>query len=288
MAPLRFVEGVLLEADGSVASMPEYAVVGHPVEHSLSPQLHEAALRARGIDARYRAIDVAPEALGTFLRVAWDQGARGLNLTVPHKRAVLAEVAACSDECSEIGAANTLARRRQFWFAHNTDARGLALALQRWWGPALPAVAAKVAVIGSGGAARAALAAARALGAVSIRVLARRPERAAWAAERGARIFGMEESALAPATLVLQCTPVGLDPDEPAVIGLQHCAPSTAVLDLTYCSRPNALEREARARGLPYRDGRGMLVAQAALSFSMWLGALPPLDEMAAAIGLDP
>lgn len=285
---LVFARGRLTDATGAPAEWPDLAVLGDPVAHSASPRLHATALRARGLDHEYAAIRVSADELGACLEAAGHHGVLGLNLTVPHKEHGLELCDHVSDEAREIGAANTLVRRRERWYAHNTDARGLALALQSWRGRRLGAVLEHVVVVGSGGAARAAVVCARALGARRIRVLARHPERADWAASMGAVVEALPERAPATATLVLQCTPLGLDPGhDPSPLSLEAVASTAAAVDLTYADRPSAFLREADARGIDAIDGRRMLVAQAALAFSMWFGAQPPVEAMGRVFDLD-
>lgn len=285
---LVFDGGRLHDASGHEVAWPGLAVLGDPVAHSLSPRLHTAALRARGLDHDYAAIRVGTEDLATCLVTAAEHGVLGLNLTVPHKEHGLALCAQVSDEAREIGAANTLVRRRDRWHAHNTDARGLALALQSWRGRRLARSLDQVVVIGSGGAARSAVVCARALGSRRIRVLARRPERATWATAMGAVAEALPERIPTTATLILQCTPLGLDPElDPSPLSLDGLASTAIVVDLTYADRPSAFLRQAIGRGVDAIDGRRMLVAQAALAFSMWFGAQPPLTAMGEVLGLE-
>lgn len=284
MGALEFAEGRLRGPDGADSPWPQFAVLGDPVGHSLSPRLHAAALAARGIDATYRAVRVAPADLADALAVAIEHGARGLNLTVPHKESGLDLVARATDECRHIGAANTLVARAGTWIAHNTDARGMAMSLDRAMGAQLSGHLRECVLIGAGGAARAAAAALEGLGARRITVAARRPDRAAWCARFHASAVALDEAEFRTATLVVNCTPAGLDPDDDPPVDPARLNRDAYVLDLTYADRPSRLLREFGGRG---QDGRGMLIAQAALAFSVWFGALPPVAEMAAAIGLD-
>lgn len=284
---LRFQEGALRGADDAIVAWPELAVLGDPVAHSLSPILHTAALEQRGIDARYRAVQVTSGDLEAALADAVSSGVRGLNLTLPHKEQAIALCAYVSDEVQEIGATNTLVRRDATWRAHNTDARGLALALQSWRGRGLTRSLGRVVIVGAGGAARAAVVCARALGARRVEVHSRRPERAQWAEELGAEVRLLDATARLEATLVIQCTPLGLDPArDPSPIAADALPTDAIAVDTTYADRPSAFLRDATARGVDCIDGRGMLVGQAALAFSMWFGAQPPLETMARAIGL--
>jgi shikimate dehydrogenase len=98
----------------------------------------------------------------------------------------------------------------------------------------------------------------------------------------------LPERAPATATLVLQCTPLGLDPEhDPSPVSLEAVSATTAVVDLTYADRPSAFLRQADARGIDAIDGRRMLVAQAALAFSMWFGAQPPVAAMGRVLDLE-
>lgn len=287
---LRFTKGELRTGDAraELVALPTLAVLGAPVSHSLSPVLHRAALRERGIDASYAAIEVPARQLSELLAQGLAAGMRGLNLTRPLKQAVLEAVPARSEEVERIGAANTLSVRRGRWHAHNTDARGLAMALENWRGRRLSSSLLDVVVIGAGGAARAAVTCAQALGARRITVAARRPEVVSWAPVWGVGVRSLEPEALAKATLVLQCTPLGVDPqNDPSPVSLERLASTAIAVDLTYGSSPSAFLREARARGVQAIDGMPMLIAQAALSFSMWHGEQPPLRAMAAAVGHD-
>ena len=284
MRVAEFLEGRLGTPEGDPRPWPALAVLGDPVAHSLSPDLHAAALAARGIEAEYAAIRVRREDLAGALASALDAGVRGLNLTVPLKEEGLGLAARATDECRRIGATNTLVARAGGWMAHNTDARGLAMALERALGSGLSRQLRACHVIGSGGSARASVVALEALGSGPVTVVARSVERADWCAGFGAAVTSLDGYDPSGATLLVNCTPVGLDPDEDPVVRVDRLDADAYVLDLTYSTRPSRLLAGFAGRG---QDGRAMLVAQAALSFSAWYGALPPLPEMAAAIGLD-
>jgi shikimate dehydrogenase len=282
---LRFRSGELW--DGSQRShWPQLAVIGAPIEHSLSPTLHGAALEALGLAARYERLHVEPEALAVFLQAALESGMRGLNLTHPHKQLVLACGVRPAEEVVRVGAANTLVARGTEWVAHNTDLRGFALALQRWRGRSLAATLREVLVLGSGGAARAVCAALEDLGALRVRLAARHPAHAAWALARGLPVTALAEAEIGTASLVVQCTPLGWKPDDPSPLSDRRWR-SAAAFDLCYASQPTAFLAQARAAGAAVEDGRAMLVAQAALAFTLWFGGASPLAIMARSLELD-
>ena len=139
----------------STAATRLLALLGHPVAHSRSPAIHAAALAALGVDARYLAFDVRPEALGAAVEGLRALGALGANVTVPHKRAVMAHLDRVEPAAAAIGAVNTIAREGDALVGSNTDAPGLVRSLEDA-GVAL--AGRRVWVVGAGGAARAAVA----------------------------------------------------------------------------------------------------------------------------------
>ena len=277
-------DGCLIAPDGTPKDWPELAVLGDPVSHSLSPKLHAAALQVRGIESRYEAIHVERTELRSALEAAAHAGVRGLNLTLPLKQDVLDLVGRRTEECTRIGAVNTLVLRHGEWMAHNTDARGLAMALERELGSALSGQLRRCLIVGAGGSARAAAHALQALGAGKLDIAARNPARADWAKDFGARVVTPDAAELRTQTLIVNCTPLGLERGDPPPVEVSRIDHSAYVMDLTYGATKSTLLSSFPGRG---QDGRAMLVAQAALAFSDWYCALPPLVEMAAAIGMD-
>ncbi|HKU38562.1 MAG TPA: shikimate dehydrogenase, partial [Polyangiales bacterium] len=132
--------------------MDVYAILGFPVAHSLSPAMHNSALEALGIDARYVAFEVAPERLPDAVRGLRALGVRGANITVPHKIAILPLLDAVDAIAQHVGAVNTLLRDGDRLIGTNTDAEGLARALRE---AGVQLAGARVTVLGAGGAARA-------------------------------------------------------------------------------------------------------------------------------------
>jgi shikimate dehydrogenase len=284
--------GLVFEGTGLVddhaqpAPWPRFGVIGDPIVHSASPRLHRAALAACGLPGDYDAIRVRSHDLHRFLDRARQEGVVGLNVTAPHKTAVLAACPRRSEEAISIGAANTLVERADGWQAHNTDARGLALALDRAAGRRLTAYLRRAVVLGAGGAARAAFTCLVSLGARELVVMARSVEKAVWVEQRGGRVVPWGSALLADATLVVQCTPVGWRPEDASPVDPEVLGTDCLVADLVYASRRTRLLDAAARRGCRTMDGLPMLVAQAALSFALWNGADAPLEAMAQAVGL--
>jgi shikimate dehydrogenase len=275
-----------------------FAVVGDPGAPSKSPAMHAAAIRALGLPHSYEAVRAGADGLAGVVQSLREGRFAGLNVTVPHKERVLSLADSLDDSARVAGAANTLVRDdRGQVTAHNTDAPALAEELRRL-GPDVPWSEGRALVLGSGGAARAAVTALGIhlrVGEVAVRArgfgdAARRdafvrsapsPVRAeAWGASAG-----LEGGTLA----VVQATSAGMrgaDPgDDVASVVAWGALPARAIaIDVVYAPRDTPWLRAARARGLRCDDGLGMLARQGALALRLWLGVEAPLGEMRRAI----
>jgi shikimate dehydrogenase len=257
--------------------VPRLAVLGHPVGHSRSPAIHNAALAALSMEGEwsYEAIDVAPDAFEARVRAMPAEGFAGANVTVPHKGAALSLADELSETAREIGAANTLVFGGDEIRAENTDAGGLLNAL-----PVSPA-GKRALVLGAGGAARA----------VVWALLREEAEVAVWnRTELRSRNLCEElggEPVAAPDQaaygLIVNSTAVGLRGEDPfAELPLDPAgfAPGQIVVDMVYGQGPTALLRAAEAASASVVDGLEILVQQGALSLEIWTGCKPPLDVM--------
>jgi len=258
------------------------AVVGSPIAHSLSPVLHNAGYAAAGLEGwRYAAIECDRAALPGLVAGLGDEWA-GLSLTMPLKEAALAVAADVAPVAAAIGAANTLVRTRTGWLAENTDAPGMVAALRE----AGVERVGSVAILGAGGTARSAVAAARDLGAEDIHVYARRvaafDELAETADRLGTAItYGTWNDAdgCADADLVISTVPKGAaDSLRPAWRRV------TAVFDAVYDPWPTPLAAAAAAAGCPIVSGLDLLLHQAVRQFDMFTGVAAPIDAMREAL----
>ena len=261
--------------------MPTLAgVLGHPVSHSRSPAIHNAAFAELGLDWRYVRLPVPPGLLAETVRALGGSGYRGANVTIPHKEAALAAADEATPAAAAIGAANTLTFEADGRIrADNTDAGGLLDALGD------PPSGLRCLVLGAGGAGRAAAFALREAGAAQVSVWNRTPERA----ERLAAELGVTHAAVpGPADLVVNATSVGLDPalgeaEALEAVGLAGMEPPERFADLVYGERPTPLQAWAARGGAHVVDGLEVLVRQGARSFEIWTGRPAPLDVMRAA-----
>jgi shikimate dehydrogenase len=261
------------------------AVLGKPIAHSLSPVIHNAGYRAAGLtDWSYTAIECAEAELPDLLAGLGPDWA-GLSLTMPLKQAALAVAGEVAPVAAAVGAANTLVRRPDgSWYADNTDVAGMVDVLTAAGVSRRPTVT----VLGAGGTARAALAAAAGLGAAGVTVLARRPA-AVDALRPVAEALGIRLTGLpwddAPTTVdtdvVVSTVPKGAaDP----LAGQLRWRPATVLLDALYDPWPTPLAAAAEAAGCRVASGLDLLLAQAVGQFEQFTGVSAPRAEMAAAL----
>ena len=267
-----------------LAKIPLAGVIGHPIAHSRSPALHGFWLRRYGVKGHYIPMDVAPADLETTLRHLPKIGFVGLNVTLPHKEAVLKIADVITDRAALIGAANTLIFRKDGKIhADNTDGAGFVANLRQnapHWVPA----AGPAAVFGAGGAARAVVAALIEVGVPEIRIANRsRPRAEALRADFGAKlvVYDWVQAAnmLEGAATVINTTSLGMAGKPEFRVPLDALEPGAVVNDLVYNPLKTAFLAEAEQRGATIVDGLGMLLHQAAPGFERWFGPTPAVDE---------
>ncbi len=238
--------------------------------------MHNAALAELGLDWLYVPLPLAPDRFEETVRGLPPSGFRGINVTVPHKRAAVALAVERSPAVEAIGAANTLTFADGRIAAENTDAGGFLDALGD------PPRGMRALVLGAGGSARAVVWALREAGAAEVSVWNRTPTRAAaLAGALGVRHVKRPEAA----ELIVNCTSVGLGggvtPAEAvAALGLDGLDPPAVLVDLVYGDEPSALAAWATARGGQVVDGLDVLVAQGARSLAGWTGREVPIETM--------
>ncbi len=259
-------------------------VIGFPVRHSLSPAICQAAFDELGLDWTYAAFEVAPGDADQALYHMRDRGMAGLSVTMPHKADVAAAVDELSPAAAVLGAVNCVARGGDRLVGHNTDGAGFCDALIA---DGLELAGIGCAVVGAGGAARAVAAELARRGAAEVAVIARRPERAASAAElAGSGGTTASLGDIGQFRLVVNATPLGMAETEgagnlPLDPDLLHAGQHVA--ELVYNPLQTPLLAECSRRGVPSSTGVGMLVHQAAHAVRIWTGAEPPIDAMTAA-----
>ncbi len=273
------------------------AVVGHPIAHSLSPVIHNAALaeltrtEPRFRDWRYHKFDIAPEDLPAALAAFHRLNFRGLNLTVPHKSLVVDHLAKSDSFVRAAGAANTITFFEDGWHGANTDGYGLTNSLQQELGASL--AGAQVILLGAGGAGRGAAVeclrarcAALWIGnrtAASLAALHAELQPLAGATELRGFDLTKPPAALPAGAIVINATSLGLKADDSAPLDLRQIPRPGWVMDMIYRPAQTALLRQAAELGVPHANGLAMLVHQGARSLEIWTGAKVPVAVMQAA-----
>ena len=258
-------------------------ILGWPLEHTLSPVIHNVAFRRTTLDWTYLSWPVEPESLGDAVRGLRALGAAGANVTMPHKETVIEHLDEVSGDAREVGAVNTIQRLGPRLIGHNTDVDGFAEFLSGDAG--FDARDKSALVLGAGGASRAVVKALGSLGAATVTVAGRDPDRTESVAglTGGARPVAWDDAVelAGAADLIVNATPLGMAGER--VLPDAEFSAGQCVVDLIYAPPSTPLVEAARAAGAQAWGGLGMLVRQAAASFTIWTGQAAPLEAMSAA-----
>jgi shikimate dehydrogenase len=241
-------------------------LLGHRIGYSASPAIQNAAFGQLGLPITYELHDIEPSSLAAAVRHLCDDDVLGANVTTPHKVAVLDLVDEIDASVARVGAANVIVRRDGRLVAHSTDLPALAAELHRF----RFASTRRAVVLGAGGAARAAEAALIDAGWQEV-VMVRREN------------WSDLPASLSSADLLINATPIGTGSQE-SPVPTKSLRADLPVLDLVYRPSPTRLVMDARAAGAEARAGAGILLDQAALSFSLWTGQPAPTPVMRSAL----
>lgn len=267
-------------------------IIGDPVEHSLSPVMHNAAIANLGLDYIYVPFPVTQEDLEPAIAGFTATGLVGFSITIPHKQKIIPLLTEISEDAANIGAVNTVWRTESGWKGTNTDAIGFIAplkAMSRDWTQVTPIV------LGNGGAARAVVAGLTNLGCSQIHVVGRNPDRLArfyqsWShASNISSILKIHNwdnlSSLIPAAdLLVNTTPIGMSPHTDASpvdeTLMQKLKTDAIAYDLIYTPNPTQFLKLAKDRGATAIDGLEMLVQQGVAALEIWLQQPVPVDVM--------
>ncbi len=278
------------------------AVFGDPVAHSASPPMHNAALEKCGIPARYTRLHIRPEELGAAVRQLPKQGFLGVNVTIPHKAAILPLMNRVDDHALRIGVVNTVVVEGEELIGFNTDGPGLVRAVRSEFGVDLRDL--RVMVLGAGGGAGRAIAMQCGIENCERLVLVNRTEEKARELEKelepffeGPRVSGpvarldvcpwKEDELrfqLAHTDLIINCTSVGMKRTDPSPLPSAILDPNLMIYDTIYTASRTRLMQAADEVGARSANGLSMLLHQGALAFEIWFNREAPLDVMRAAL----
>ncbi|MEM6611723.1 MAG: shikimate dehydrogenase [Cyanobacteria bacterium P01_C01_bin.72] len=267
-------------------------IIGDPVEHSLSPVMHNAAIASLNLDYIYVPFPVQQGNLAEALTGFGAVNLQGFSITIPHKQEIIPLLTEISDDAANIGAVNTVWRTESGWKGTNTDALGFIAPLKtmnRDWTKITPVI------LGNGGAARAVIAGLTKLGCSEIHVVGRNPAKlarfyASWShapkITSRLKIHSWDNlpRLIAAADLLVNTTPVGMYPhvdaspvDESL---MQKLKPNAIAYDLIYTPNPTQFLKLAQAQGAVTLDGLEMLVQQGVAALEIWLQQPVPVDVM--------
>ena len=267
------------------------ALIGHPVGHSLSPEMHNASFAAEDLNYLYVALDVEPQDLPAAVAGLEALNFRGFNITMPHKRAMLPLLDDVDEGAGISGAVNTVVIEDSGLRGYNTDGGGMVMACQE---ARIDLAGKRVLLLGAGGAAAAVALAFGEVGVGELRVVNRSVEHAVELRDklRGTGLKKVEVypcDALGEAAreteVIVNATPLGMKDGDPLPIPGEYLGDGRAVCDAVYRpGRETALVREARERGARVVTGERMLLYQGVLAQRLWTGREPNVKAMDAAI----
>lgn len=265
-----------------------YGVLGHPVRQSKSPTMLNSAFRTAGIHAAYAAFDVAPERLGDAMAGVRAFGFGGVNVTIPHKVAVMAHLDEIDASARVIGAVNTVVNKNGKLIGHNTDGIGYVRSLKQETG--ITVKGKRILVLGAGGAARGIVYALLQEQPAAI-AIANRTEQKGHDLAAALSTYGTlegiswESCRQESYDLVINTTPIGMHPhieEQPA--NPADWPDAEIFSDLIYNPLETRFLQEAKRLGRTVHGGLGMFVYQGAYAFEYWTGLPAPVDEMRSAV----
>jgi shikimate dehydrogenase len=260
------------------------ALIGHPVDHSLSPLIHDYWIRRYRLAGEYIALDVPAEKCAATLKKLVKDGYRGANITLPHKERIIKLCDKIDTLALSVGAVNTLSIRDSKIYGTNTDVFGFIENLKEQ-APALDLASGPSVVLGAGGAARAAVYALFNAGAAHIQIVNRTHSTAQELAKHynnpdriSTATWENRHEALRDAVLLVNTTSLGMAGQPPLELYLARLSDRAVVYDLVYKPLMTDLLVQARRRGNPVVTGLGMLLQQARPAFQSWFGILPDIE----------
>ncbi len=271
-----------------------YAVLGHPIGHTLSPVMHNASIESLGLDAIYLAFDVAPDRLLEVLPAMQSMGFGGVNLTIPLKEVAFRGLKKLDASAQLLGAVNTVEfAANGDIIGHNTDGYGFLKAMEEAFSEGV--AGSSVFVLGCGGAGRAVALMAAGAGAGGISLAdVDHAKLEAVASELNKLHPGLpvtkvanpaeQVTACRAADVVVQCTPVGMKEADKPLLGPEAFRAGQRAFDLIYMYPETVFMKQARLGGARTANGLGMLLHQGARAFSIWTGREPDVAAMRAAL----
>lgn len=269
-------------------------MIGYPLSHSLSPLMHNAVIEKLNLNYVYIPFEIEPDSLRVAVKGLFKSGVKGLNVTIPHKVAVIKILDELDESARLIGAVNTILIKKGSLKGYNTDADGFLESLKE---KGVRVRGKKVLLIGAGGAGRAICYALIKAGSKQITIVNRNLKKAKSLLKSFSEfnsssvlrtdkfdIENIEKELIPQHQLIVNATSLGMKNANPLEIDFKRAQKHTVVCDIIYNPPLTGFLKGARKRGLKTIDGTGMLVHQGAISFKLWTGISPPVDVMRKAL----
>lgn len=260
----------------------KFAVIGHPIKHSLSPIMHQANFDASARTDTYEALNIPPKHFHLIKEIMTEKEIDGFNITIPHKERIIPYLDEMDAHAKTIGAINTVKIVNGKWVGYNTDGIGYVKGLKRVY-PQLKD--ARILLIGAGGASKGLAAALNEVAEHTLSVANRTMSRFDnWDLKVNTLSLQEAEKQLGDFDIVINTTPAGMSDNQDVVISLDHLAPDTLVSDIVYIPYKTPILKLAEAKGNRIYNGLDMFVNQGAESFKIWTGETADTKAMKTAV----
>ena len=261
-------------------------LIGHPVAHSRSPQMHNAMFQDLGLNNVYLAFDVAPEQLKAAIEGVRALGVRGLNVTIPHKVNVMNYLDGISPEAKQIGAVNTIVNQGGYLIGYNTDGEGYLRSLLEETGTEIKGK--RILLLGAGGAARA-IGYTMVTSGIEKLTIMNRDENKAHILQQDLKQYAKTEvltmaqleNAVKDSDLIINTTSMGMSPNiHHSLLEKQWISPHHLVSDIIYNPLETQMMKDAKEQGATVHGGLGMFIYQGVIAFEKWTGMTPNAIKM--------
>ncbi len=260
----------------------KFAVIGHPIDHSLSPIMHQTNFKSLYLNDQYEALNIPEQDFHHIKDIISERDLDGFNVTIPHKERIIPFLDSLTEEAQAIGAVNTVQIINNQWIGHNTDGLGFVKGLQSKYGDLSDA---QILILGAGGASKGIAYALKKVCKLPITVANRTMARFdSWKFDVLKYTLNEVHPLLETFDIIINTTPVGMHQSTDSIITFQKLKPSVLVCDIIYNPLQTSFLKQAAQKGYRIYNGLDMFVFQGAESFKIWTGLESNISEMRQAV----
>ncbi|NHM75819.1 shikimate dehydrogenase [Staphylococcus sp. 11007852] len=260
----------------------KFAVIGHPIQHSLSPLMQHANFQSLNMDAEYEALNIPVEHFHHIKDIINSRQLNGFNVTIPHKERIIPYLDVLSDEAKEMGAVNTVVVKDDKWIGYNTDGIGFVKGLESYYGELKKA---KILILGAGGASKGIAYQLKQRTSYPIYVANRTMARFdSWSFEINAIPLEDVNTIASQFDIIINTTPLGMGQSHESIMTLKNLKPNALVADIIYTPLITPFLATARQNGYDIYNGLDMFVYQGAESFNIWTQRKADIEAMKTAV----